>query len=516
MSGTIELPRERRFSRWGVVGTAVILLGLIAWSHLVRLDDVPRGLCDDECSIGSNAAAIAESGRDEHGVRFPVYFRAFGEYKNPVHVYAAALVFKLAGISAYSLRLTSVLFFLVLLGGIICLARKLFPESPAVALWAVAAAGFLPWFFTMSRVAFEAISQPAMMAWVLCLVWTVYESDRPRPALALLLGIAAGFSLYTYSTARLLTPLFLLTILAVYAPRRYWRRHLLMLAGAAVAAIPYAVFTFQNPGALVNRFRLISFLFRDELSVSEKIGTFSDHYMLFWSPRFLLLEGDPIRRYSTGAAGEVYFVVFALAVAGLVWAARHGTEGKWRFLWLLALGLFTAPVAASLTSGRSALRSNLMGLFLLVFSCYGFALLLRIRDSGKRRAALAAVAFALALEAGIYLRHYFGAYIPVSVRAFGSYDLEGALKMAIQQKPSRIIVSRRGNHLPVHFQFYKLLLPPHDIPMEVSFPRAGPGVCIITSKRNAFIINPERYRSRVWGIGNPMVLRCFEDRVGEN
>ena len=150
---------DRRFGRWAGAGAFILLLGLILWAHLARLDDVPRGLAEDESSVGLNAAAIAESGRDEHGVRFPVYFRAFGEFKNPVHVYAAALVFKLAGVSEYSLRLTSALFFLVMLGGIYCLARQLSPESPAVALWAVAATGFLPWFFPMSRIAVEAVEE---------------------------------------------------------------------------------------------------------------------------------------------------------------------------------------------------------------------------------------------------------------------------------------------------------------------------------------------------------------------
>ncbi len=506
-----EPARERRLGRWAVALAAVLLLALILWAHLVHLADVPRGLYVDESSVGNNAAAIAATGHDEHGVRFPIYFRAFGEYKNPVYVYATALVFKLAGVSVHALRLTSFLFFLILLGGVWCLARQIFPEAPAVVLWAVAAAGFLPWFFTMSRIAVEVISQPAVVVWTLCLAWTIYESDRPRSALSLFLGITAGFSLYTYSTARLLTPAFLLALLVAYAPRRYWRRHLLVLAGAAAGAIPYIIFALQQPGALVKRFRLLTYVFSESLSLREKIGIFCDKYLLVWSPRFLLLEGDSNLRYSTGFAGEIYFVVFALAVAGLVWAARNRSEGPRRFLAFLALNLLAAPVAAALTSGRSALRSNLLGLFLLVFSCFGFALLLRLRDSRKRRAVLAAVVLVLALESGRYVRHYFGAYVPISAWAFGGHDFQGALETAIRQKPSRIIVSRKGNQLQAHLHFYKLLLPPHpEIRMEVSRPRAGPGFCVLYNNPKARLPNPQKYRTRTWGIGNPVILRCFE------
>ena len=400
---------------------------------------------------------------------------------------------------------------MVLLAGVWRLARQLVPDSPLTALWAVAGAGFLPWFFTVSRIAFEVISQPATIVWVLCLAWAVYEPERPRLWLAFVLGLAAGFSIYTYSTARLLTPVFLLTLVAAYAPQRYWRRHLLVFAGAAVAAVPYIVFALHRPAALARRFQHITYIFKRSLSIHEKIGIFSASYWHYWSPRYLLFEGDPNRRNSTGHAGEVYFVVLALAIAGLVWAAWRRADGDRRFVCLLALNLLAAPVAASLTKGHSALRSILLGLYLLVFSCFGFALLTRVRESWKRRAALTAVALVLALEAGRYLTHYFGPYVRVSVWAFQSYDFQGALETAVRQKPSRIIVSQRANQPGTQLLFYRRLLPPHqDIPMQVARPRAEPGICILYFKRNAYIPGLERYRSRVWGIGNATILRCFE------
>src|SRR5215831_801223 len=51
----------------------------------------------DSSSIALNAWTIASSGIDEWGNSFPVYFQAFGEYKNPVYIYALAAVFKIFG-----------------------------------------------------------------------------------------------------------------------------------------------------------------------------------------------------------------------------------------------------------------------------------------------------------------------------------------------------------------------------------------------------------------------------------
>jgi 4-amino-4-deoxy-L-arabinose transferase-like glycosyltransferase len=516
----------RRHPAW--LAALAGLIALIVCIHLFRLEEVPRGLYVDESSIGINAASIAESGHDEHGGRFPVYFRAFGEFKNPVHVYAAALLFKLAGISVWMLRLTSALFFLALIGGVFCLARKLFPDSPATALWAVAAAGFLPWFFTVSRIAYEVISHPAAIVWVLCLTVAVYESDRAaksdpgsesgrRPlGLALVLGLLIGLSLYTYSTARMLTPLFVLTLLAVYAPPRFWTRHLAMLTGAGLAVIPYIRFMQENPHALLKRFRFLTYIFKKKLTLSEKIQIFFDNYLIYWHPRYLLIEGDSNRRNSTGFSGEVFLVVFVLALAGLAWLLWKRPAGRGRMTALLLLNLLAAPVAASLTEGSSALRSMLAGLYLLIFSCFGFYLLTRIRAERWRRVALAAAALVLAIESGRYVHHYFGDYVPISAWAFRSYDFEGALKTAIAQRPSRIDISWKGNQTQSHRGFYRRLLTargewPRDIPVEMAHPlKAEPGVCMIYFNREARIRQRDRYPSQVWGEENPTILRCYE------
>lgn len=93
---------------------ALLALGLlILFLHVFRIDSLPMGLYLDETSIGINAAAIAQTVADEHGVRWPTYFKAFGENKNPIYVYAAALLFKLFGVSELNLRLTSAIFFLL-------------------------------------------------------------------------------------------------------------------------------------------------------------------------------------------------------------------------------------------------------------------------------------------------------------------------------------------------------------------------------------------------------------------
>ncbi|HYY94383.1 MAG TPA: hypothetical protein VE713_07680, partial [Pyrinomonadaceae bacterium] len=46
----------------------------------------PPGFYIDESSIAYNAETIARTGADEHGTPWPLFFRAFGDYKNPTYV----------------------------------------------------------------------------------------------------------------------------------------------------------------------------------------------------------------------------------------------------------------------------------------------------------------------------------------------------------------------------------------------------------------------------------------------
>src|ERR1044071_6250898 len=67
----------------------------------------PPGFFVDESSVAYNAHTISQTGRDEHGEAFPLYFRAFGDYNNPVYVYLLAALFKVTGPSVTDARLLS-------------------------------------------------------------------------------------------------------------------------------------------------------------------------------------------------------------------------------------------------------------------------------------------------------------------------------------------------------------------------------------------------------------------------
>src|SRR5437868_15013689 len=91
-------------------GTALLALLLVAVGvalYFGGLRHNPPGFHLDESSIAYNAHTVSQTGRDEHGEAWPLYFRAFGEFKNPVLIYLLAALFRLTGPSILAARVLS-------------------------------------------------------------------------------------------------------------------------------------------------------------------------------------------------------------------------------------------------------------------------------------------------------------------------------------------------------------------------------------------------------------------------
>ena len=86
----------------------ILILGFFL--RVVNLDKVPNGFFCDEASIGYNAYSLLKSGRDEFGKSWPLFFRAFGEYKNPIQIYSTIPFVALFGLNEGSVRLVSAIY----------------------------------------------------------------------------------------------------------------------------------------------------------------------------------------------------------------------------------------------------------------------------------------------------------------------------------------------------------------------------------------------------------------------
>jgi len=87
--------------------SAIVLLGAAA--RFSGLESLPPSLNWDEVSHGYNAYSLFKTGGDEWGVTLPAIFRAFGDYKLPVYIYATVLSEVLFGLTATGVRFFSVI-----------------------------------------------------------------------------------------------------------------------------------------------------------------------------------------------------------------------------------------------------------------------------------------------------------------------------------------------------------------------------------------------------------------------
>jgi 4-amino-4-deoxy-L-arabinose transferase-like glycosyltransferase len=441
------------------IALEVVIAVIAIAAHVACLATLPMGFYVDESSIGYNAWMIAHAGHDEHGVAWPLFFRAFGEYKNPVYIYFLALIYKLVGFSEWTTRIASTACWLLGSTLLYFLGRRLV-RSPASRIYLLLCLGFTPWLFSLSRISFEVMCVYPLLAAYLLAVYRAYEEDSiPWAALA---GIAIGVSAYSYSTFRLLAPLHILTVLGCYWNPRYWRRHIALLVPFALLLVPLAIYFLEQPSALTARFDALTYLNDPALTAWSKLSAFMTRYVEYFGLSFLFVRGDAILRHHTGFGGELMIATGMMLIAGLIAAAFERNN---RFLRFLIAGLLISPVAAALTTDHEhSLRAFSLATFAIVISVVG-SRWLRERTGSLVMLALLLIA---ALQSGLYTWDYYVRYPAESALAFQNYGFKQALERASASAPDRIVVSQLDNQPSINVLFFGLLVPAsRNIPVIV-------------------------------------------------
>ncbi len=413
--------RRLREHPWAVAFAAVsvLLLGL----HLVALDSSPPGLYNDEASIGYNAWAVAHHGVDEHGVAFPLFFQAFGEYKNPVYIYALAPLTWVLPLTSYVVRLPAALFGLATCAAAAMLAWQV-TRSRLPTLLTLLTAGFTPWLVQESRLGFEVISMVALL--MLGLWFLARALDRDSTRWYVWAGVMLALSVFAYTTMRA----FGLEMIVVLCVALLWRdahrglRWLWTLLPLFCAYLVLLIDALRNPGTLTARYDVIGIGF-DHPDLPTLVWRFVTDYVTYWDFPFLVTHGDLNVRHNTQFGGELLVASLpAIALGAAVCVARFRRDA---FCRVLVLGAVASPVPAALTaeSVPHSLRAALMLPFLLGFSAYGWQKLGGVLRT--RRVVAGALAVAVCVEAGGY---FYDMFIQYPGRALTAFDTGEATAIA--------------------------------------------------------------------------------------
>jgi len=381
-----------------VVFTATLIIGVVVYER--HLTTNPPGFFIDESSVAYNAFTISETGRDEYGIAWPLYFRAFGDYKNPVYVYLLALIFRCTGPSILVARILSATLGIMtaLLVGLVGY-RVTRQRWIGLALMAMSFA--TPWLFVLSRSVVEVAMYPLAVALFLLALARVAEKKGWNWIDALWIAVTLALLTYTYSIGRLLAPLLAFGLI-IFAKRagilsvaRAW------LVYAATLA-PLFIFRWRHPGALEARFTLLTYL-TPQLGFGSIVKTFAGHYLNNINPWRMVLTGDPAAYQiaSTYGTGPVLLITFVLAVASIGVLLRQKRFTAW---WAFVVyGLVVSIVPASLTREYfHSLRLSPVPIFLIMLTIPALKWLSQELTTTKR--VLIAVALALTCGQAIYFQ----------------------------------------------------------------------------------------------------------------
>jgi hypothetical protein len=440
-------------SRRGAAVSFAVLLALGAALYAAGVPDNPPGFFIDESSIAYNAHLVSEAGRDEHGERFPLFFRAFGEYKNPVYVYLLAAVFKVTGPGVAAARYLSAALGVaaaLLLGLLAARASGRRDAGAAVAFSAL----LTPWLFELSRVALEVALYPLAVTLMLLAVRRVSLKSRWSWADAALVALALALLTYTYSTGRLFAPLVALGLL-LFARRaglasvaRAWLLY-------AVTLAPLALFHLRHPGALTRRFEFITYI-KPESTWAEVAWGFAEHYFGNFNLWWMLVTGDPKNQIiSVPGMGQILLPTFALAAAGAWLVLRRGRERGW---WLFVLyALAASVVPASLTKEYfHVLRLAALPVFIIALTIPALARLAEGAGRDRRRRALLAAALVFTLAQGAAFQWHFHARgrTPQRLHEFDADYPSKILPAALDAAGPRPVYLADTRSIPGYIQAY--------------------------------------------------------------
>ncbi len=414
--------------RKSLLSLAIIIL-LSFMLRFYQVTNNPPALNWDEVSIGYNAFSILKTGKDEWNKPFPIHFKAYGEYKLPMQIYASIPGIYVFGLNELGVRVTPVIYGTLTVLVMFFLGRALF-VSQLAGLAAAFLLGVSPWHIQLTRGSFEA---SFATFWVVLGVWFLVKGFRDQKWLVFSM-IPFALSVFTYNSARIFSPLFLFTILIIY--RKTLSKFKKAISAAillfTILLIPLVPFLFSGDRSA--RYKLVSITDDPGLipRINENRGLsklssplpklihnkvtyvtfyFTRNYLAHFSPQFLFISGAPHKQHHVQNMGQLYLFQAPFLLLGLY--ALIAFKNKYKgllFTWVL---LAFVPVSVTNDSIPHALRTLIAAPFYQLVSGYGFLVSLNWLKKYSKNIKIsfgAIVLTIIVISLGYYLNQYYKIY----------------------------------------------------------------------------------------------------------
>src|SRR5258708_4192878 len=341
--------------RWLLVG--IILLGFTL--RIVGLTNHPSGFTPDEASFGYDAYSILKTGKDQWGHTLPLVFKSFGDDKLPVYTYLAIPSVAIFGLNEFSVRLPSAILGTLAIVVVYFLVKELFKEEK-VAIFAAFLLAISPWHTMLSRGAFEA----NLSTFFLPLAILFFLKGLKDKNFLVLSAIIFGINLFTYHTARILTPLIVLFL--VWQNFKEVKKYIFIFGIIFSVFLLPAIYLYIVSGSRVASSGIFDINYSDDRYLAQVVREsailsrffynkpfyivkqFITNYLSYFSPQFLFTNGPAEGTYGmVPGIGVLYFAELILLV-GFIWKAVKERSSE---INLLVFWFLISPLPAALTKG---------------------------------------------------------------------------------------------------------------------------------------------------------------------
>ena len=354
-TGSFTLRRDANLSR-AVMIIIVIAAGFFRFYHL---STNPNGLFCDEASVGYNAYSILESGKDEHGNLFPLYFKAFGDYKSPVYIYLTTIPVLIFGLTEFATRFWSAFLGTLTVLYMYLLAKEAFGGRRWLGVTCAFVLAFMPWHIHLSRFATDGVN--TMVFFNVAGIYYLMAGRNRRPRLLYLGALFMGIGIYNYNIGKLMCPLLFFLFILINS-KKLWRNRrattFITIGVFALCCVPLAYYTKTQPAGARARWKQVS-IFEEDSDAESLMKRYWSNYQGHFSKDFLFVRGDHEEIRHSPRFGELLPVSYTFVIAGGLYLLVAGlVKRRGDYIYFL-LWLAVFPVAGSLTKNVFATRAEI-------------------------------------------------------------------------------------------------------------------------------------------------------------
>jgi len=487
--GIISLVKNHLF----VIGIFLLALGL----RIIDLPRFPAGFTADEAAQGYTAYSILKTGKDEWGVKFPLNPRSFGDFKAPLQTYLMIPSIAVFGLNEFSVRLPNAVLGSLAVLMVYFLVKELF--SPALiridprinpndlALLSSLFLAISPWHICLSRGAFEANLTTFFLPLA---IFLFLKGIHTRGSLFMILSsVIFGLNLFTYHSAKLLSPLIFFPLFFFFRKKFFGQRnnHILIYDSALIIFgifLGLAGFSFLKGGgtragdiglfsggwqAVANQRYFATLqgfpdflarLFNNKLTFI--LAEFVKNDLSYLSPQFLFTQGAGEATYGMLPGRGVLYLFEMPFVLAAFYSLFKQRSFSLVFLWFWVL---LSPISAALARGVGyhANRVAVMTPAIQIISAYGgikFLQWIKVKFNKNRQIVILSFCYIVILTSFLFfLEDYFFQAPKINAPKM-SYGWRQAMDyLNIQKGAEKIIVSRSFSEPQAFVMFYDKIDP---------------------------------------------------------